>query len=142
MPNNNINLHETKAEEQRYIISMLPTQLTIKGIPESKGLVKQFTKRLSRIPKERQAQVASVFDDLATTQEKGSITREDIKLVEDESLSHSYESLLRSFGAETANDLLEHTKVIDSCLSQKLNDQLIINFKGYFTENQIGLACG
>ena len=142
MPNNNINLHETKAEEQRYIISMLPTQLTIKGIPESKGLVKQLTKRLSRIPKKRQAQVASVFDDLATTQEKGGITREDIKLVEDESLSHSYESLLRSFGAETANDLLEHTKVIDSCLSQKLNDQLIINFKGYFTENQIGLACG
>lgn len=133
MPNNNINLHKTKAEEQRYIISMLPTQLIIKGIPESKGLVKRLTKRLSRIPKKRQVQVASVFDDLATTQEKGSITREDIKLVEDESLSHSYEFLLRSFGAETANDLLEHTKVIDSCLSQKLNDQLIIDFQTYLS---------
>lgn len=134
MPNNNINLHETKAEEQRYIISMLPTQLTIKGILESKGLVKQLTKRLSKIPKKRQAQVASVFDDLATTQEKGSITKEDIKLVEDELLSQPYESLLRSFGAETAKDLLEHTKIIDSCLSQKLNDQLIINFKGYLSD--------
>ncbi|GEM_PF-4960756 len=37
MPNKNINLHEIKAEEQRYIISMLPTQISIKGIPESKG---------------------------------------------------------------------------------------------------------
>lgn len=134
MPNNNINLHETKAEEQRYIIGMLPTQLSIKGIPESKGLVKQLTKRLSKIPKKRQAQVANIFDDLATTQQKGSISNEDIKLVEDESLSNPYEFLLRSFGAETANDLLEHTKVIDLCLSQPLNDQLIINFKNYLSD--------
>lgn len=134
MPNNNINLHKTKAEEQRYIIGMLPTQLLIKGTPEGKDLVKKLTKKLSKIPKKRQAQVASVFDDLATTQEKGSITKEDIKLVEDESLSHPYESLLRSFGAETANDLLEHTKVIDLCLSQPLNAQLIINFKNYLSD--------
>ena len=107
MPNNNLNLHETKAEEQRYIIGMLPTQLLIKGTPEGKDLVKKLTKKLSKIPKKRQAQVASVFDDLATTQEKGSITKEDIKIVEDESLIHPYESLLRSFGAETANDLLD-----------------------------------
>lgn len=59
MTNHNINLHATKAEEQRYIISMLPTQLSIKGIPESKSLMKQLTKRLSKIPKKRQAQVAS-----------------------------------------------------------------------------------
>ena len=81
MPNNNLNLHETKAEEQRYIIGMLPTQLLIKGTPEGKDLVKKLTKKLSKIPKKRQAQVASVFDDLATTQEKGSITKEDIKIV-------------------------------------------------------------
>lgn len=124
MPNKNINLHEIKAEEQRYIISMLPTQLSIKGIPESKGQVKQIIKRFSKIPKKKQAQIADVFDGLATTQEKGSITKEDIKLVEDESLSHPYESLLRFFGAETANNLLEYIKVIDLCLSQPLNDQL------------------
>ena len=84
MPNNNLNLHETKAEEQRYIIGMLPTQLLIKGTPEGKDLVKKLTKKLSKIPKKRQAQVASVFDDLATTQEKGSITKEDIKIVKDD----------------------------------------------------------
>jgi len=116
MPDENINSHEAKANKQIYIIRMLPTQLLIKGTLEGKDLVKKLTKKLSKIPKKRQAQVASVFDDLATTQEKGSISNEDIKLVEDESLSNPYEFLLRSFGAETANDLLEHTKVIDSCL--------------------------
>lgn len=134
MTNHNINLHATKAEEQRYIISMLPTQLSIKGIPESKSLMKQLTKRLSKIPKKRQAQVASILDDLATTQQKGSIIKEDIKPVEDELLSHPYEFILRSFGAETANDLLEHTKIIDLCLSQPLNDQAIINFKNYLSD--------
>ena len=131
MSDRNINPCEAKAEQQRYNVSMLPTQLLIKGTPEGKGLVKQFTKKLSKIPKKKQVQIANIFDDLATTQQKGSISKEDIKLLEDESLSHPYESLLRSFGAETAGVLLEHTKVIDSCLSQKLNDQLIINFKTY-----------
>ncbi|MGP5068115.1 hypothetical protein [Psychrobacter faecalis] len=133
MPNENINSYETKAEEQRYITSMLPSQLLIKGIPEGKGLASQLTKKLSKIHRKRQAQLASIFDDLATTQQKGSITKEDIKLVEDESLSHPYESLLRSFGAETAHVLLEHTKVIDSCLNQELSDQLIVKFKTYLS---------
>lgn len=134
MPNNNIDSHETKAEEQRHIISMLPTQLLIKSTTEGKDLVRQLTKRLSKIPKKRQAQVASIFDDLATTQEKGSIIEEDIKFLEKDSFSHPYESLLRSFGAETAYDLLEHTRIIDSCLSQKFDDQLIIDFKNYLSE--------
>ncbi len=133
MSDKNTNLHETKAEEQRYIISMLPTQLLIKGIPEGKILVKQLTNKLSKIPRKKQIQIANIFDDLATTQEKGSISNEDIKIVEDESFSNSYEFLLRSIGAETANDLLEHTKVIDSCLNQELDDQLIINFKTYLS---------
>ena len=56
--------------------------------------MKQIIKGSLRYLK-KQAQIADVFDGLATTQEKGSITKEDIKLVEDESLSHPYESLLR-----------------------------------------------
>lgn len=112
---------------------MLLTQLFIKWIPEIKGLVKQITKGLSKILRKKQTQLAGIFDGLVTTQQKGSITKEYIKLVEGELPSHPYESLLRSFGAETADFLLEHTKVIDSCLNQKLNDQLIINFKTYLS---------
>lgn len=134
MSDRNINPCETKVEQQRYNISMLPTQLLIKGTQEGKGLVKQLTKKLSKMPRKKQVQIANIFDDLATTQRKGSISKEDVKLIEDESLSHPYESLLRSFGAETADVLLEHTKVIDSCLSQKLNNQLIINFKDYLSD--------
>lgn len=131
MPDKNINFLDSEAEKQRFIISMLPSQLLIKGIPESKGLVKQLTERLSIIPRKRQAQIADIFDNLATTQKKGSISKEDVKLIEDESLSHPYESLLRTLGAQSAKDLLEHAKVIDSCLNQKLDDQLITNFKTY-----------
>ncbi len=38
MPDESINSYDAKAEEQRYIVSMLPTQLLIKGTPEGKGL--------------------------------------------------------------------------------------------------------
>jgi len=133
MSDRNINLCETKAEEQRYIISMLPSQLLIKGITEGKGLVKQITKGLSKIHRKRQDQVADIFDNLATTQKKGSISGEDISLEKGELIDSPYESLLRAFGAESAKNLLEHTKVIDSCLNQKLDDQLIINFKTYLS---------
>lgn len=134
MLDKNTDFPDCEAEKQRFIISMLPTELLIKGITEGKTLVKQLTKRLSKIPKKRKVQVASIFDDLATTQQKDSITKEDIQLVEGELPSHPYESLLRSLGAETADVLLEHTKVIDSCLSQKHNNQLIINFKDYLSD--------
>lgn len=131
MPDKNINFLDSEAEKQRFIISMLPSQLLIKGIPESKGLVKQLTKRLSIIPRKRQAQIADIFDNLATTQKKGSISKEDINLEKGELIDNPYESLLRTLGAQSAKDLLEHAKVIDSCLNQKLDDQLITNFKTY-----------
>lgn len=134
MSDRNINLCETKAEEQRYIISMLPSQLLIKGITEGKGLVKQITKGLSKIPKKQQAQVANIFDNLATTQEKGSISKDDINLEKGELIDNPYESLLRTFGFETAKHLLEHTRIIDLCLSQELNDELIIDFKAHLFE--------
>ena len=121
MLDENINLFINEAEKQRYEYSMLPTQLLIKGIPECKSLVKQLTKGLSKIPKKRQVQVAVIFDNLATTQKKGSINKEDINLEKGKLIDNPYETILRMFGAETAKELLKHTKIMDTCLSEKLN---------------------
>ena len=134
MLDENINLFSNEAEKQRYEYSMLPTQLLIKGIPECKSLVKQLTKGLSKIPKKRQVQVADIFDNLATTQKKGSINKEDINLEKGKLIDNPYETVLRMFGAETAKKLLKHTKIMDTCLSEKLNTQLIIDFKNYLSD--------
>lgn len=134
MLDENINLFGNEAEKQRYEYSMLPMQLLIKGIPEYKSLVKQLTKGLSKIPKKRQVQVADIFDNLATTQKKGSINKEDINLEKGKLIDNPYETVLRMFGAETAKKLLKHTKIMDTCLSEKLNTQLIIDFKNYLSD--------
>lgn len=134
MLDENINLFSNEAEKQRYEYSMLPTQLLIKGIPECKSLVKQLTKGLSKIPKKRQVQVAGIFDNLTTTQKKGSINKEDINLEKGKLIDNPYETILRMFGAETAKELLKHTKIMDTCLSEKLNTQFIIDFKDYLSD--------
>ena len=132
MTDKNINLCDTEDEIQRYNISMLPSSLFLrKGITEGKALMRKLTKELSKISRKQKVQVADIFDNLATTQEKGSIKPEDINLEEGELSKHPYESLLCIFGAETSTHLLEHAKIIDDCLSQKFNSKLITNFKTY-----------
>ena len=133
MTDKNINLCDTKDEKLRYNISMLPSSLLLKkGMPEGKALMRKLTKELSKIPRKQKVQVADIFNNLATTQEKGSIKPEDISLEEGELSKHPYESLVRTLlGAEESTHLLEHAKIVDDSLSQKFNSKLIINFKTY-----------
>ena len=132
MTDKNINLCDTEDEQIRYNISMLPSLLFLKkGIPEGKALMRKLTKGLSKIPRKQKIQVANILDNLATTQKKGSIKPEDINLEEGGLSSHPYESLVRTFGAEASTHLLEHAKILDDCLSQKFDSQLIIDFKSY-----------
>lgn len=132
MTDKNINLCDTEDEQLRYNISMLPSLPFLKkGIPEGKTLIKKLTKELSKITRKQKVQVADLFDSLATTQKKGSIESEDIKLEDGELFKHPYESLVRMLGAETSIYLLEHAKIVDDCLSQKFDSKLIIDFKAY-----------
>ena len=132
MTDKNINLCDTEVEKQRYNVSMLPSLLfLIKALPEGKALMRKLTKELSKIPRKQKIQIADIFDDIATTQEKGSIKPKDINLEEGGLSKHPYESLVRMLGAEKSIHLLEHAKIIDDCLSQKFNSQLIANFKTY-----------
>ncbi|KRG33895.1 MULTISPECIES: hypothetical protein [unclassified Psychrobacter] len=132
MTDKNINLCDTEDEKLRYNISMFPSLLLLKkGMPEGKGLMRKLTKGLSKIPRKQKIQIADIFDNIATTQEKGSIKPEDIKLEEGGLSSHPYESLVRTFGAEKSTHLLEHARIVDDCLSQKFNSKLITNFKTY-----------
>ncbi|WP_367111939.1 hypothetical protein [uncultured Psychrobacter sp.] len=134
MTDKNINLYDTEEEQLRYNVSMLPTHLLMKGLPEGKSLMRKLIKGLSKIPKKQKVQIANIFDNLATTQEKGSVKPEDISLEDGELSEHPYESLVRMLGAETSTHLLEHVEVVDSCLKQKFNNQLIINFKTYLSD--------
>ena len=94
MTDKNINLCDTEDEKLRYNISMLPSSLLLKkGMPEGKALMRKLTKELSKIPRKQKVQVADIFNNLATTQEKGSIKPEDISLEEGELSKHPYESL-------------------------------------------------
>ncbi|MFK4001638.1 hypothetical protein ACI2I3_09855 [Psychrobacter namhaensis] len=132
MTDKNINLCDTEDEKLRYNISMFPSLLLLKkGMPEGKGLMRKLTKGLSKIPRKQKIQIADIFDNIATTQEKGSIKPEDINLEEGGLSSHPYESLVRTFGAEKSTHLLEHARIVDDCLSQKFNSKLITNFKTY-----------
>lgn len=131
MTDKNINLCDTEEEQLRYNVSMLPSHLLMKGVPESKVLMRKLTKGLSKIPRKQKVQIANIFDNLATTQKKGSIKPEDVNLEEGELSKYPYESLVRTLGAETSTHLLEHTQVLDDCLSQKFDSKLIINFKNY-----------
>ena len=134
MTDKNINLCDTEDEKQRYGFNMLPTYLLMKGAPEAKGLVRKLTKELSKLPRKQKVQIAGIFDSLATTQEKGSIKPEDINLEKGGLSSHPYESVLRMFGINISTHLLEHAKLVDCCLSQKFNEQLIIDLKVYLSK--------
>ncbi len=134
MLDNSTDIYVTDDEKQRYAYNMLPTYLLVKGLPEGKRLIKQATKNISKKPYRQKIQFAHIFNELATTQTYSHIGMNDIKLEKGELSNHPYEGLLRSFGAETATELLRHTKLIDACLSQKLHDQLIIDFKDYMFE--------
>ncbi len=134
MIDKNINLYDTEEEQLRYNVSMLPTYLLMKGVPEGKALMRKLTKELSRIPRKQKMQIADIFDNLATTQEKGSVKPGDISLEEGELSKHPYESLVSMLGAETSTYLLEHAKIVDDCLSQKFDSQLIIDFKNYLSK--------
>lgn len=127
-------IYDTDDEKQRYAYNMLPTYLLMKGSPEGKRLIKQATKNISKKPYRQKIHFAHIFNELATTQTYSHIGMNDIKLEKGGLSNHPYEGLLRSFGAETATELLRHTKLIDACLSQKLHDQLIIDFKYYMFE--------
>ncbi len=133
MTDKNINLCDTEDEKLRYNASMFPSLIFLKkGLPEGKALMRKFTKELSKIPRKQKVQIADIFDNIATTQEEGSIKPEDINLEEGELSKHPYESLVRTLlGAEKSTHLLEHAKIVDDCLSQKFNSKLIVNFKTY-----------
>lgn len=134
MLDDSTDIYNTDDEKQRYAYNMLPTYLLMKGSPEGKRLIKQATKNISRKPYRQKINFAQIFNELATTQTYSHIGMNDIKLEKGELSKHPYEGLLRSFGAETATELLRHTKLIDACLSHKLHDQLIIDFKYYMFE--------
>lgn len=134
MSDNSNNFYDTEDEKQRYAYNMLPTYLLMKGLLEGKRVTKQVTNNPSKKPYRQKIQFAHIFNELATTQTYPHISMNDIKLEKGELSNHPYEGLLRSFGAETATELLIHTKVIDACLSQRLHGQLIINFKNYLFE--------
>lgn len=134
MLDNSTDIYVTDDEKQRYAYNMLPTYLLVKGLPEGKRLIKQAAKNISKKPYRQKIQFAHIFNELATTQTYSHIGMNDIKLEKGELSNHPYEGLLRSFGAETATELLRHTKLIDACLSQKLHDQLITDFKDYMFE--------
>ena len=134
MLDNNTNVYDTDDEKQRYAYNMLPTYLSMKGLPEAKLLIKQVTKNPSKKAYRQKIKFDHIFNELATTKTYPHIGMNDITLEKGKLSSHPYEGLLRSVGAETATELLTHTKIIDACLSQRLNDQLIIDFKDYMFE--------
>lgn len=134
MTDKNINLCDTEAEKQRYVFNMLPTYLLMKSAPEGKCLLRKMTKDLPKKDYKKKIHFAHIFNELATTQTYPHIGMRDIKTEDSELSNHPYESLLRALSAETAVELLEHAKIIDSCINKKLNNQLIIDFKTYLSE--------
>lgn len=146
MTDKNINLCDTENEIQRYAYSMLPTYLLTKGTSEVKGFIRKATRDLPKKPYKQKVRFAQIFNELATTQTYPSIGISDLKTQVGELSDHPYEYILRSFGAEKATELLTHTKVIDSCLSQKFNEQLITNFKNHLfdtfnhTDNELNVS--
>lgn len=136
MMNENINLLDSKAEKQRFIFSMLPSELCMRATREGKNLERQMTKDLPKKDYRQKIHFAHILNELATTQAyPHNIDMRDIRLEPGELSSHPYECLLRSLGAETADELLKHSKVVDSCLNRKFNSQIIIELKAYLSKS-------
>lgn len=131
MPDKNVNLCDTKDEKQRYAFNMLPTYFISKAGVDFNKLIKELTTGLSKTPSKQRFQVAKVFNDLMTTPVDDYLNVQDIHLEHGEMSAHPYQLLLRIMGVAPTSKLYEHTKIIDSCASQKLSRSAIKQFKDY-----------
>lgn len=133
MSDKSFNFMESDLEVMRYAISMLPTYLLHKGLPEAKELVSNINK-LSKKKSKQRIQVANIFNKLATTQ-PNFIGMSDIQFEVGEQATNPYVLILKLLNIESSEKLYKHAQMIDKCLHEPFSSKVIDDYKTYFIIN-------
>lgn len=125
-----MNLCDTEEDErQRYIFNMLPNYFIIQMGAEPNKLLKQLTTGLSKDHRKRSFQIAKALNDSIFASLDIYINAQDIR--KGEMSANLYQALIRIMGVAPDSKLYEHTKIIDTCVSQTLSESVINQFKVY-----------
>ncbi len=124
------NFLDSKLEEMRYAMTMMPSYLLIKGVPEGKKFISKINK-LSKKKLKQRVQLANIFNDLATTQ-ANPINMSDINFEAGEQVPHPYTIMLRILNIGINEEIYKHAQMIDKCLHEPFSPKIIDDYKIYF----------
>ena len=133
MSDKSSNFLDSKSEEMRYAMTMMPSYLIMKGIPEGRKFISKINK-LSKKKSKQRVQLANIFNDLATTQ-ADPININDINFEEGKQASDPYTIMLRTLNIDINEEIYKHAQMIDKCLHEPYSPKIIDDYKIYFIDS-------